>query len=108
MTTTQNIPSKNVREAIRRFAALEHPDDHFGKFLREFGRYSLDGYAMISFILPGKQTYDFHSSGVGLVKVVIIHVDAWPCAPPDGFRKIRWWNLLEKRPKRQAACAYSA
>ena len=108
MTTTQNIPSKNVREAIRRFAALEHPDDHFGKFLREFGRYSLDGYATITFILPERQTYEFHSSGIGLVKVVIIHVDAWPCAPPAWFQKVRWWNPLRKAPKRQAACAYSA
>jgi hypothetical protein len=107
MTTTQNIPSRNVREAIRRFAALEHPDDKFSDFLREFRRHSLDGYAMITFILPGKHVYDFHSSEIGLSKVAIIKVDAWPCAPPARFQKIRWWNPLEKRPKRQA-CIYSA
>ena len=107
MATTQQVPPRNVREAIRRFAALEHPDDHFGKFLREFKRYSLDGYAMITFILPGKQSYDFHSSEIGLSKVVIIKVDAWPSAPPLRFQKVRWWKLLEKRPKRQA-CMYKA
>ena len=107
MATTHAIPTYNVREAIRRFAALEHPDDHFGKFLREFKRYSLDGYAMITFILPGKQTYDFHSSEIGLSKVVIIKVDAWPCAPPPRFQKARWWSVLQKRPKRQA-CIYKA
>jgi hypothetical protein len=107
MATTHAIPAYNVREAIRRFAALEHPDDHFGKFLREFKRYSLDGYAMITFILPGKQSYDFHSSEIGLSKVVIIKVDAWPCAPPDKFQKVRWWKLLETHPKRQA-CMYKA
>ena len=107
MATTHAIPAKNVREAIRRFAALEHPDDHFGKFLREFKRYSLDGYAMITFILPGKQSYDFHSSEIGLSKVVIIKVDAWPSAPPPRFQKVRWWSVFEKRPKRHA-CIYRA
>jgi len=107
MTTTQQIPSKNVREAIRRYAALEHPDDRFGKFLREFRRYSLDGYASITFILPGKHVYDFHASEIGLVKVAIIKVDAWPCAPPPEFQKVRWWKPLEKRTKRQA-CIYKA
>jgi hypothetical protein len=107
MTTTQQVPPTNVREAIRRFAALEHPDDHFGKFLREFKRYSLDGYAHITFILPGKQVYDFHSSEIGVSKVVIIKVDEWPCAPPDKFQKTRWWNPLEKRPFNQA-CMYKA
>ena len=102
MATTQNIPAKNVREEIRRFAALEHPDDHFGKFLREFKRYSLDGYAHITFILPGKQVYDFHSSEIGVSKVVIIKVDEWPCAPPERFQKIRWWTPLQPRPKTQA------
>ena len=107
MSTTQHIPSKNVREAIRRFASLEHPDDRFGKFLREFKRYSLDGYANLTFILPGKHTYDFHASEIGLVKVAVIKVEAWPCAPPLQFQKVRWWNPLQKRPKRQA-CMYKA
>lgn len=107
MSTTQQVPAYNVREAIRRFAALEHPDDHFGKFLREFKRYSLDGYANITFILPGKQVYDFHSSEIGVSKVVIIKVDEWPCAPPEKFQKIRWWTPLQPRPKTQA-CMYNA
>jgi hypothetical protein len=107
MATTHAIPAYNVREAIRRFAALEHPDDHFGKFLREFKRYSLDGYAMITFILPGKQSYDFHSSEIGLSKVVIIKVDAWPSSPPPRFQKVRWWAPFEKRPINQA-CMYKA
>ena len=109
MTATQTIPAFNVRDAIRRFAALEHPDDHFGKFLREFKRYSLDGYASITFILPGKHVYDFHSSEIGLVKVAIIKVDAWPCAPPARFQKVRWWSVLAAtlRPKSQARI-YSA
>jgi hypothetical protein len=107
MSTTQQVPSTNVREAIRRFAALEHPDDHFSNFLREFKRYSLDGYAHITFILPGKQVYDFHGSEIGLTKVVIIKVDEWPCAPPDTFQKTRWWKPLEKRPTNQA-CMYKA
>jgi hypothetical protein len=105
--TPQTIPAFNVRDAIRRFAALEHPDDHFSKFLREFKRYSLDGYASITFILPRKQVYDFHSSEIGLSKVAIIKVDAWPSAPPARFQKTRWWSVFAPRPKSQARM-YSA
>ena len=107
MSTFVEISSANVRDVLRRHATLEHPDDRFEKFLREFKRFSLDGHARITFILPGKHVYEFHCTEVGVVKVSIIKVDAWPCSPPQGFQKFRTTNIFRRAPKNQA-CMYRA
>jgi hypothetical protein len=107
MSTFTEISSANVRDVLRRHATLEHPDDRFEKFLREFKRYSLDMHARITFILPHKHVYEFHCTEVGLVKVAVIRVPAWPCSPPPGFRKFRTSNIFRNSPKNQA-CIYSA
>lgn len=95
--TTRLAQHKNVRDAVRHYVMSEFTYHDFTprlcKYLREFKRYSLDGYSTINIVLPNLRTLEFETPNRAGSELTLV-VPRWGCEAPPEFKKKRWWKLF--------------
>jgi len=90
----------NVRDAMRCYilTAYTHHDftPHLCKYLREFQKYSLDGYSEITILLPNLKTLIFNTTNRSGARLTL-EIRTWSNGPPSEFQKKRWWQIFRVR-----------